>query len=142
MRVAITVMLLCLATTGVLIATPPERRATPKPAVRVLVEHRTVEKRLPRRTKVKRIYVDVPAPAPAFVRASAPAPVPAPSTPARATPVRLVRAAPAPAPTSRPRPTAQTALPTDAGSLHQWEEVHHRDAPNHDQIEHQGGGGD
>jgi hypothetical protein len=129
-------MLLCLAAAGVLIATPPEQRAVPSPRVRVVVEHRTVEKRLPRRTKVKRVYVDAPARAPA----------PAPVTYARATPVRILRTyhapAAAPAPTSRPRPAAQTRLPTDAASLHQWEEVHHRDAPNHDQLEHEGVSGD
>ena len=135
MRVATAVMLLCLAAAGVLIATPPKQRAVPRPKVRVVVEHRTVEKRLPRRTKVKRVYVDAPAPAPA----------PAPVTYARATPVRILRTyhapAAAPAPTPRPRPAAQTPLPTDAASLHQWEEVHHRDAPNHDQLEHQGSSG-
>jgi len=133
-------MLLCLAAAGVLIATPPKQRAVPKLRVRVVVEHRTIESRLPRRTKVKRVYVDAPAPAPA------PAPARAPVTYARATPVRIVQTyhapAAAPAPTSRPRPAAQTSLPTDAASLHQWEEAHHRDAPNHDQLEHQGSSDD
>jgi hypothetical protein len=135
-RVATAVMLLCLAAAGVLIATPPKPHAVPRPRIHVVVEHRTVEKRLPRRTKVKRVYVDAPAPTP----------VRTPVTYARATPVRTLRTtyhapAAAPAPTPTPRPAAQTALPTDAASLHQWEEVHHRDAPNHDQLEHQGASG-
>jgi hypothetical protein len=132
-------MLLCLAAVGVLVATPAHHRAAPRPAVRVVVEHRTVQKLLPRRTKVKRLYVDAPAPA------SAPASAPAPVAYAPAPPVRVVRVshatAPAQAPAPKPRPTVQTGLPTDAASLHRWEEVHHRDAPNHDQLEHVGSSG-
>jgi hypothetical protein len=140
-RVATTVMLLCLAAVGVLIAAPPHHRAAPRPAVRVVVEHRTVEKRLPRRTQVKRLYVDASAPAPASPPASAPAPV----AYSPAAPVRVVRVshptALAQAPARKPQPTAATGLPTDAASLHRWEEVHHRDAPNHDQLEHVGSSG-
>jgi hypothetical protein len=136
----------CLAGTAALVAAPTKPRPVPKPLVRVGVEHRTVVKHLPRRTKVKRVYVNAPAPAPPrpvaapaarpAYRAQAPAPAarPAPSPSPAARPIRAPTAAPAPHHTApAPAPPAN-----NAAAVHQWEEIHHQDAPNHDQAEHSG----
>jgi hypothetical protein len=140
-RILAAVTLACLGAVGLLIAAAPQRPPAPKPLVRVAVEHRTVTKRLPRRTKIRRVVVDVPRPA------ATPRPRPAAIAAAPARAAAPVAAAPRPAPrpapqpVARPRPAPQAAagdLPTDAASLHAWEEAHHRDAPNHDQLEHQG----
>ena len=125
----------CVTATGVLLAVGPSHPPAPvKRLVRVAVVHRTVTKHLPRRVKVRRVFVAAPAPkpvlapAPSAVRVTA-----APVVPAYRTPVVRRVAVPrpvAPAPVA-PRPAAT--------SVHQWEEAHHEDAPNHDQAEQEGG---
>lgn len=129
MRLLATFAVLCLGGVALLVTSPPAAKPVPRPIVRVAIVHRTVTKRLPRRTRIKRVVVNVPAPAPV----AAPVVRPAVYHPA---------AAPAAAPVAQAPVTYRkpaTAMPTNAGSLHQWEETHHRDAPNHDQLEHQGG---
>jgi hypothetical protein len=134
----------CLAGTAVLVAAPTKPRPAPRPIVRVGVEHRTVVKRLPRRTKVKRVYVNPPAPArPAAAPAAQPAAQPAYRAQApQPAPNRVPRPAPAAPPVHVQSPHHVASAPAppanNAAAVHQWEEIHHQDAPNHDQAEHIG----
>lgn len=141
MRPLVILTLLCTGAVAVLMASPPQRPAGAKPAVRVVVDRRTVTKRLPRHVKVKHVYVDVPAPpVPAAPVRSAAVYTPPAAPVVRPRPPATYRPAASPLSAPKPRPTQTSAPPTDANSVHQWEEIHHRDAPNHDQLEHQGQG--
>ena len=125
------VTLVCVTATGVLLAVGPARRPAPvKRVVRVAVVHRTVTKRLPRRVRVRRVFVAAPAPKPAAV-----APVPVPVPPASPAPVVSAYRVPVVRHVTVPRPVAPAPTP----SVHQWEEAHHEDAPDHDEVEHEGG---